>query len=483
MGGETPPARVRPRWRRRGLVLALLAVLILLVSAALLAPGWLAGQAVAALEARLGGQVTLELAPSVRSGPGLDVQAFRWRPSEGDDAIRVASVRVETDWLAHDGVRHVRVHMADARIELHQTPDGRWRLPVPETAETGEGTDIALAGVDIQGLQLKLFPRAMGPVEMRVEQATATPDGDGWQLALDGELHQDDRRWAGRLQARLVPAGEGMVVEKLRLEGTGQAGVVALPSLTLSAGPLRVDAGRVELDTAQVNARVQVAATPPLEGTLSARLGAAQADATGFQATIEALMLNQTAPMPASLTLEAMRARLAAGRLELAPLRGQLRVTRSGAAYAVEAQDGRLGYGLESGRVDLADARWLLRFPDPKASAETVGAMATLSGAGAPADGRASGQLRVILADSTMDAEWTLDRAQIPPLSVVAQVDRLDLDRWLAKAGGDTAPAPLAAWRDWPLRARLQVGRLTWQGVTVSGAQVTLGQDVPAASP
>jgi len=463
----------RRRWRRVAIALAGVAGLLLLVG--MVAPIVLSRVLVDTLEARLGGQVQLSLSMSMLGPrPGLEIHDLNWRPAPPvEGKLTIASIRLDTEWFARDGVRTVQLRLRDARLELHETPDGRWPMPSLATEDAGDGGGMdgfALGGVTLAQLRLRLVPRSGAPVDLAIEEAGLRPDGDGWQLALAGRVQQAERRWVGPLTAKVKPEGEA------------QLGSLSASGLRLAAQGVRLAAGTVDARTIELAGTVQHAADVSNGTAVQARVTGLRFDSTGLRAMIDSLALARAEPAM-SIGLGSMRWTQSATGIRVAPLRGSARLTRAEGAITLEAEDGALDYTLASGQAALTGGRLRLNFPDPKTPTTTVSAVAHMSGAGVPAEGRGEGEIQLTLEDSMVDARWVLDLAKTPPLRLVAQVDRLNLDRWLPASSDARAPAPLTVWRDWPLQADLSVGRLTWHGVELRKARVTLGQPDPAVVP
>lgn len=476
----------RRRWRRIAIALAGVAGLLLLV--AMVAPIGLARVLEDALEARLGGQVRLSMSTSILGPrPGVEIHALNWRPASPVEAtVTIGSIQIDTDWVAHEGVRAAMLRLRDVRIELRETPDGRWPLPSLATGDVSDGGGaggLALGGVALAQAQLRLVPRSGAPADLMIEHAELRADGDGWQLALAGRAQQARGQWAGQVAARIKPAADALVIDSLSMAGAGRLETWPVPELSLTAQGLHLAAGRADADTIELLAKVLRADHASGGTAVQARFRGVRLDSSGVRAMIDSLALTQAEPDPRSIELESVQLTQSAAAVRVAPLRGTARLTRGGGTIVVEAQDGALDYTLASGQTALTDGRLQLQFPDPKTPTATVSAVATVSGAGVPADGRGEGQVRLVLEDSTLDARWALDLAQTPPLRLTAQVDQLDLDRWLPAPGDSTTPARLTIWRDWPLHADLMVGRLTWHGVTLSQARVTFGDADPPGAP
>jgi len=476
----------RRRWRRVAIALAGVAGLLLLVG--MVAPVVLSRVLVDTLEARLGGQVQLSLSMSMLGPrPGLRIHDLNWHPAPPvEGSVTIAEIRIDTDWFARDDVRTVQLRLRDVRLELHETPDGRWPMPALATEDAGDGGGVggfALGGVTLAQLQLRLVPRRGAPVDLAIEEAGLRPDGDGWQLALAGRVQQGERRWVGPLTAKIKPVAGGLAVDSVSIEGEAQLGSLSASDLRLAAQGVRLAAGTVDARTIELDGTVQHAAGASDSTAVRARITGLRFDSNGLRATIDSLALTRAEPDPVSIGLGLMRWTQSAAGIRVAPLRGSARLTRAEGAITLEAEDGALDYTLASGQAALTGGRLRLSFPDPKTPTTTVSAVAQLSGEGVPADGRGEGRVQLTLEDSTLDARWVLDLAKTPPLRLVAQVDRLDLDRWLPASSDARAPAPLTVWRDWPLQADLSVGRLTWHGVELRKARVTLGQPDPGVVP
>jgi hypothetical protein len=463
-------------------------VMLLVVVGAFLAPIGAARLLVQTLEARLGGQVRLTLSPAVFGPrPAVEIEGIGWRPSGADDdALSIASVRLETDWWAREGTRPVSIHLHDARLELHQTPQGEWRLPrwadgdAAGGAAGGAGMNgFVLTQISLANVRLRLVPQAGGPLDLSVDAAELIPEGTRWRLGLTGRVAHALGQWAGPVVAQLKPAPGGMQVDTLSIGGDGRLGALGLSALAISASALTLEASAI--DAGAIDLGVTLRQVPGLTGSarLQAGISAVHVAEDGAGAMVDALDLTHEGEAPLSVAMRSMRWTRSSDGMRLEPLRGTVRLTYPEAAIEVDVQTGALDHALATGRLSLAGLRLQLRLPDPKAPGQQVTVLADLSGDGQPAEARAAGQLRLVAEGSTAEAHWSFDGAQDPPVRVVARVDRLDLDRWRPTSGDSGEPAPLAVWRDWPVHGELRVDRLSWHGVEVDGARVSLGSSAP----
>lgn len=90
-----------------------------------------------------------------------------------------------------------------------------------------------------------------------------------------------------------------------------------------------------------------------------------------------------------------------------------------------------------------------------------------------PASERATAAVSGSFDDSEFDGRGTFDASTLPPLSVVLDLDRLDLDRYLPPKSHDEAATDLAVWRTWPVNAELRVGELQFQGFVSRDAHLS----------
>ena len=464
---------------RRLLGWGLAGIALLLAIAVVALPGWIDRWAAAALDARVSGTTQLSLQPLWSHLPGVRVQALRWRAPAGQaGGITVGELQARTTWAAPADGRALEAHLRDVRIDLHQSADGRWWLPhLRGDGEDGGNAPVRLTRADIDTLRLRLHPHDAPVVEVTVAQAMVIAEADGWRVALNGDIARAGLRAQGGIRARLVPGDDGLRVDGLELDARASQAGVTVPSLQFRVDSIAVShAGVVALGAARLDALVRMPAGDDAL-TLGLRTHAARLENGQLTARVEALRVARGGASAAQLELHDTVVVADAAQVSASPLRGVLSAPLPPGRADVAFTEGMLRYALAAQRVTLTDLRLTATAPDPAKAGARIEARATLAADAMLDPLRASGTAAVALEGSTLDAHWRFDPAKATPLALRARVDRLDLDRWLAPAADADAPAPLAVWRDWPLRAELQVGTLIWQGVRVKQAHLVLGAD------
>jgi hypothetical protein len=467
-------ATLRRLRRARVLIVVLLLAVVALAAAWFALPAWLAQQ----VGERLGGQVTLSLAPLFSPRPGVEGRALAWQaPAGRPGRIAVARLRVETDWRAREGRRPLEIHLSGVHIELHQDADGAWVLPgaaAPAGGAPADSTGFMLTGVSIEAAQLRLVPRDGAPVTVAVGSARLEADGAAWRLNATLDLAQGAHAVQGKLVGRLRQDGAGVEARSVQFDGAGRSGAVAIDALQLALERLRW-APDAALTAQGVRLAARLGHPEAGPWALAALLPELTAAAGQLEAGLARIEARQDGAAPVLLVLQDTQLAVTPAALRLAPLRGLALRGAPAQAWRLEADGGELVFDRAEGRVRLRDGRATLTLPDPAREGRRVAVSLSLSGAGRPAAGQADGVLEAQAENSRLSARWQLDAAVAPSLAVEARVDRLDLDRWLAPGGDAGGPAPLDAWRDWPLQGTLRVGALRWRGVTLEGAQLRLG--------
>ncbi len=471
---------------RRVLVWALVTVAALCALAVVALPAWASQQLIDALNARVSGTVQLSLQPMWSQMPGVRVQAIRWRPSSDQAGeIDIGEIDVRSRWAADADVRPLNVRLRDVRVELHQLADGQWVLP-RLVGDGGDGGDdgarapFHLARVDIDTLRLRLHPHDAPVVEVDVAHVAVIADADRWRLVLSGDATRAALRGSGQVKATLARTDAGLRVDALEVEGQASQAAVSVPALSFAAASVQLSqAGGVEIGAARLDAEVHVAGEVD---TVALRLAEARFEGGQLTARVDTLRLDRGGTVAAQLALNDMVVTADAAQVGVSPLQGKLSAQLPLGRVDVTASAGLLRYGLASRRAQLDGLQLIANAPDPANADARVDAHATVSAEFSVDPTRAQGTASVEVERSTLDARWSFDPADAKPLSIRATVDRLDLDRWLASTPASDEPAPLAAWRDWPLRADLQVGTLVWRGVRVKRAHLVLGPDEAAVA-
>jgi AsmA protein len=452
--------------------------------------------------------------------PALVVRKLRVAGAAGET---LATVRELTIVLAGDALRARRLALAAIDIDgvelALQHHEGRWNVttwlraqpagaaaagavvPIGRVRVADARVSIAGAfGAVLDGIEIEVGPIAADrPAAVRLAALIVAdaPRAARLRLAARGQLRLDA---AGLLIRDLRVLLEGPLADA-RLEH----GALRIAALALAA------AGRLEANGITAAARVQVDGRSPRETPLpeEAKGGHGRAPAVGRQpvplhvdAHLSAERLDGAAAgwraERLHIAVQAERdgdrgeAQLAAGeaRVEgehwrLSPL--ALELAAAGGLPAARASvsgsaAGRFGDTARTLALEVAHADVLLPHPAAAATplALSLAGDAQLDAATRVAHGTLAGRFD----DSRFDGRWRFDPAARPPLDFALTLDRLDLDRYLPPAAGGGDAADLASWRNWPVRAALQVGELQVHGLVTRDARLRLvGGEAPPPAP
>lgn len=129
-----------------------------------------------------------------------------------------------------------------------------------------------------------------------------------------------------------------------------------------------------------------------------------------------------------------------------------------------------------SNAVDMLIRQSELSVPHPADSTRPLKVEASGEGRIDIAQKQASGRLRGGFEDSRFEGQWNAAWRGAVAAKIVASLDRLDLDRYLAPAAADNddSAVDLGMWRDWPLDIDATVGELLFHGFTSHATRLRL---------
>lgn len=444
--------------------------------------------------------------------------------------------RLAAELSSHTKQHYQRTLRFDGPLELAMFP--RLELRLPPTSLSGRNGDGEFLGVEQAAIGLRLLPLlAQRVVVERIQldglrlALLRTKDGKLNAADLLAPLHADapldfdvDRLGVSRGALTWIDEANGrsFALSSLELD-TGRLarradGQLELAARLTQAAP-DIDA-RVELqtsyhiepDAAPLARELQLTATGEVAGRPGVELEFALA---------ELRLGSDTPPRLTGLDLRA-RGKTGDGTIELHTTAPELVLTPGGAeAASAEASlrlDGKarnshlharltglhgqgknlsvdtlateLDWNAAAGRIKGkldSPARWqgdtrLLDVPGltgeldfmPAHAAAPVKIAVQASGRVDFARDNATGKLDLRADDSHIQGSWNLPRLSPPALSLDVDVDRLDLDRYLAKAGKDAHPIDLAALKGHDIDAVLRIASLRAGGLQLERLRLPL---------
>jgi hypothetical protein len=460
------------------------------------------------------GPLSWRLAPQ----PALVVRELRIAGAAGET---LATVRELSAVFADDALRTRRLALAAIDIDgvelALQHHEGRWNVtswlrPQPDGA-AATGAVVPIGRVRVADARVSIagaFNAVLDDIELEAGPLVA----DASATVTLGAVIVADAPLAARL--RLAASGQlrldasGPSVRDLRIVLDGPFADARLEHGVLSVAMLALAAdGRVDANGLDAEASVQIDGRLPRDAPLNeeAKSGPggepsvlAQPVPLHVDAHLSAERLSGAAAgwhagrlrivVQAGRDGERVEAQLSAGEARvdgeqwwLSPLElaaaGALPAAR---AHVTGSAVGRFGDTARTVALEIAHAD--VELPHPSAAATplalSLAGDAQLDAATRVAHGALAGRFD----DSRFDGHWRFDPAARPPLDFTLTLDRLDLDRYLPPTAGAGDAADLASWRNWPVRAALQVGELHVQGLVTRDARLRLvGGAPPRPSP
>jgi len=420
----------------------------------------------------------LELAMFPRLELRLPPTSLSGRNGDGDFlGVEQAAIGVRLLPLLAQRVVVERVQLDGLRLSLVRSKDGTLNaadLLAPPHADAPLDFDVTRLGVSrgaltwideangrsfaLSSLELdtgRLARRADGQLELAARLTQAAPDIDA-QIELQTSYHIEP---------------DAPLARKLQLTATGEL------------------AGRpdVELELALAELRLGSDTPPRLTG-LDLRARGKTADGTiELHTTAPELVLTPTgaeaASAEASLHLNG-KARNSHLHARLTGLHGQ------GKNLSVDTLATELDWNAAAGRIKGkldSPARWqgdtrLLDIPGlsgeldftPAHAAAPVKIAVQASGRVDFARDSATGKLKLRADDSHIQGSWNLPRLSPPAIGLDVDVDRLELDRYLAKAGKDATPIDLAALKGHDIDGVLRIASLRAGGLQLEQLRLPL---------
>ncbi|TVT51102.1 MAG: hypothetical protein FHP94_01995 [Denitromonas halophila] len=471
--------RTAPRRRVGRFILWLMAVAILVTGlvAWQFSDRWLGETLAEQINARLAGQVRIDGPVSLQVfPPRLTLAGVAWQgPGATPSTVQLDHLELHSDWRADGSARPLSIAIRGVRGQLRQQADGQWQVPTPlATAEAADDdAPVKLAALTVTEATVELIGLAM-PASVRLAELKLIESPSGWQVNARGGASSAEASVDGAMSTSVEIAATGPRLTELTATFSGQVGPATIESLAIGVATV-ASAPDGAWQLAGVSTELR-ASGGDRQITLTA-----EAD-TGRYAGGGALLLGLQAKatlVPAG-PADAATATLTGVDLALA---GQ-QVTASGKAHVVTAlaagpvdvtaERFQVAADLASGRIEGAFPKVNAALPDPAKPGAQLGVHAALTGHWQTAERTGAGTVEAKVEDSRLKGQWQIALAQPRWLTVDAQVDRLNLDRWQAPGPRTAEALPLDAWRDWPLRLDLQVGRLRMQGLEAQNTRLRL---------
>ncbi|TVO58848.1 hypothetical protein [Denitromonas halophila] len=468
-----------PRRRTARVILWLVAFAILVTALVLwqFSDRWLGGTLVEQINARLVGQVRIDGSVSLQVfPPRLTLADVAWQgPGATPSTMQLDHLDIRSDWDADGAARPLTISIRGVRGQLRQQADGQWQVPTPlaTTNAPDDGAPVKLAALTVTDATVELIGRSV-PTSVRLTELKLIESPSGWQVGATGGASTAEATVDGALSSTVEIAATGLRLTEFTATLTGQVGPATIESLAIgvaTVAPAPDGAWQLAALATELRAR-----DGDRQITLTAEAGSGRYAAGGAQ------LLGLQAKATFALAGPANAATATLTGMDLA-FAGQ-QVTASGRAHVVTAlvagpvgvtaERFQISADLATGRVEGAFPNVNAALPDPAKPGAQLGVDATLTGHWQTAERTGAGTVEAKVEDSRLNGQWQIALAQPHWLTVDAQVDRLNLDRWQAPGPSKPEALPLDAWRDWPLRLDLQVGRLRMQGLEAQNTRLRL---------
>ena len=477
--------------RRAHRALTILLLMLLVVAAALAAV--LAGSDTLlrhaverTLQARLTPIVTVSgpVEWRLRPAPMLAVGGLRLRDDDGASLLHIdeMSIHIDADSIAARRLAIAALEIRGLELNLRLEEGGRldaqrWLREEAGPPDAAPATMLPVGTISIDDGRVRVGTE--GGVYVADElRLRAGPIGPGVpaKVTLGGRVRAPgpERRDASLDFAASVRFDNSdLVLDDAQLWVSGRLGDRVIDDGRIGADRMRLaSSGRVHVDAPWMHLGV----TGP-DGRVDLRGSATVLNGSGAEWTAGDLH----AEFVAGLSGTAVNVRVAAAGVALHADSwmmpdARLNVMFAGSGASVDvALSGVFGGALgEAGRaLSAAVTSGTATLPHPSGSGAPLvvafSGSATLDTVSARATVAVSGSFDA----STFDGRGAFDAATLPPLSVVLNIDRLDLDRYLPPGSHDEAATDLAVWRTWPVNAELRVGELHLQGFVSRDARLS----------
>ncbi|MCZ4303915.1 hypothetical protein O4G98_04150 [Zoogloeaceae bacterium G21618-S1] len=468
-----------PRRRTARVILWLVAFAILVTALVLwqFSDRWLGGTLVEQINARLAGQVRIDGSVSLQVfPPRLTLADVAWQgPGATPSTMQLDHLDIRSDWDADGAARPLTISIRGVRGQLRQQADGQWQVPTPlaTTNAPDDGAPVKLAALTVTDATVELIGRSV-PTSVRLTELKLIESPSGWQVGATGGASSADATADGGLNTTVEFASGGPLLTNLAATLVGRVGTATIESLSLgvaTAAPESDGTWQLAGLTTELHA-----SDGDRQFTLTAEAGsgcyaAGGAQLLGLQA--KATLALAGPANAATATLTGMDLAFAGQQMTA---NGQVHVVSALAAGPVDVTaDGfHVAADLATGRIEGTFPNVNAALPDPAKPGEQILVDAALTGHWQGAERTGAGTADIKVEDSRLNGQWQIALAQPHWLTVDAQVDRLNLDRWQTPGPSKPEALPLDAWRDWPLRLDLQVGRLRMQGLEAQNTRLRL---------
>jgi hypothetical protein len=420
----------------------------------------------------------------LRPAPMLAVRGLRLSDDDGASLLHIdeISIHIDADGIA---ARRLAIAALDIRgMELNlRLGEGarldaqRWLREEAASPDAAPATMPPVGAISIDDGRVRVGTEGGVYVadELRLRAGPIGPDVPA-KLTLGGRVRAPgpERRDASLdFSARARFDDSELVLEDAQLWVSGRLGDRVIDDGRIGADRMRLAfSGRVHADAPWMHLGV----TGP-DGRVDVRGSANAFEGSGVEWTADDLHVE----VVAGISGAAASVRVAAGEASLNPdawrmpdarldamlvgVNTSVDVTLSGAFEWTLGEAGRaLSAVVTSGAATL---------PHPSGSGAPLVVAFSGSAMLDPVSERATVAVSGSFDDSEFDGRGTFDASTLPPLSVVLDLDRLDLDRYLPPKSHDEAATDLAVWRTWPVNAELRVGELQFQGFVSRDARLS----------
>jgi len=457
-------------------------VLALALAALMVMPDWLDRWVARQLSASITGELAFDLSTrSLVGTPAIEAADLRWRPPAGQPGrIDVQRAVIRTTWAADaDDRRELDIALVGGDIELYQGADGQWIVPEPVQeaggAESSSGSPLVLQALTLSDLRLRLVPYTGAPIELGVSEARILARDPGWAIELQGTGRRGGLSAEGRLGTVLTVEGAALALAETRFDGRLSQGAMHIALPDVSVGSLRLAGEQFALESMRARlSMAEVAGLGPLDAQLALR--SLTGTPSAWSGRLDRVALSLAGTRPAHAALGATGLSGDAGALHIEPVALELGASLPAGTIDVHTDGGALDLVLDTLSLGVDALRFSARLPDPARTDARVEVVGSLTGTVDPLEPQARLVIEARAESSRLEGALNYAAHATPPMRLEAVVDRLDLDRWTPTASAPGSGLPLDVWRDWPVQLDLRVGRLTWQGVVVEGAQVRLGE-------
>lgn len=468
---------------RTGTVATVLALAALVLAVALTvreAGEWLRQRLEAALQERLVPQLRIarpldiELWPA----PSVGVRGITLHEDSGATPLAIDSItlRLDASRLVRGEIALDALEVSGLALTLRRDAQGwnveRWlrktdgggntALPTIERIELAGGT-IRLEGAAAAELANLSFtagpiaPDAIGSLRASGRLAVQRPASGALQVALEA---------AYRLDGARVTTNDMELAFEGELAGW-QVSDAALRAEALTLGG--TDGPHLKGTTLSLDAALEETAVE-IRTTLAELIGTG----SGWQGTDLSLVGEvRLAPGAFAGTLSAPRIKAAASEWRVPSLTARLASSDGLPPFELELSASATAPAGDSPlALDIAHAK--ADIPHPAGRPDPLALDFSGTVALDPARRTASGTIAGRFDASRFEGDWRFDPTSSPPVRLKMSLDRLDLDPYLPPAGEDTDPADLTAWRDWPVAAELEIGKLRYHDIVSEGARLRL---------